>query len=92
MATGPILNGQCGSIPGAITIPCAFYKIAFQQGTNPKMIGFILNNSGSSNSLKSFAVSVDEIEQKTGIDFFPQLEDTIENQLESKVNLNSWNL
>ncbi len=92
VATGPILNGQCGSIPGAITIPCAFYKIAFQQGTNPKMIGFILNNSGSSNSLKSFAVSVDEIEKKTGIDFFPQLEDTIENQLESKVNLNSWNL
>jgi len=37
-------------------------------------------------------VSVDSIESITGIDFFHQLSDEIENELESKVNLEDWEL
>jgi endonuclease G len=77
-------------LAGGITVPCTFYKIAFKDGPNPKMIGFIMANAGSSLALKSFAVSIDEIERSTGLDFFPQLEDGVESQLESKVNLNGW--
>jgi endonuclease G len=40
--------------------------------------------------LQAFAVSVDEIEKKTGLDFFPQLENILEQSLESKVNLSGW--
>jgi len=39
-----------------------------------------------------FEVSVDEIEKRTGIDFFPQLEDRAENQIEGVVNYVVWNL
>jgi endonuclease G len=92
VATGPVLAVSCGTLAGGITVPCTFYKIAFKDGPNPKMIGFIMANAGSSLALKSFAVSIDEIERKTGIDFFPQLEDALESQLESKVNLSGWNL
>jgi endonuclease G len=35
-------------------------------------------------------VSVDSIESITGIDFFHELPDEIENELESKVNLEDW--
>ncbi len=92
VVTGPILNGSCGSLSGGIIIPCSFYKIAFKGGSNPKVIGFILSNSGSSLPIRNFAVTVDEIERRTGINFFPQLEDGIENQIEGVINLGSWNL
>ena len=54
------------------------------------MLGFVLSNAGASGSLQAFAVSVDEIEKKTGLDFFPQLENTLEQSLESKVSLSGW--
>lgn len=92
VVTGPILNGSCGVLSGGIIVPYSFYKIAFKGGSNPKIIGFILSNSGSSSPVRSFAVSVDEIESRTGIDFFPQLEDEVENQIEGVVNLSGWNL
>ena len=54
------------------------------------MLGFVLSNAGASGSLQAFAVSVDEIEKQTGLDFFPQLDNALEQSLESKVNLSGW--
>ena len=48
------------------------------------MIGFLLDNEPSNNSLKQFVVPVDFIEQLTGIDFFPKIPDDLERKLESK--------
>jgi endonuclease G len=90
VVTGPILSSSCGSLKESITVPCAYYKIVFKEGSQPKMLGFVLSNAGASGSLQAFAVSVDEIEKKTGLDFFPQLENTLEQSLESKVNLTGW--
>jgi endonuclease G len=90
VVTGPILSSSCGSLKESITVPCAYYKIVFKEGSQPKMLGFVLSNVGASGSLQAFAVSVDEIEKKTGLDFFPQLENTLEQSLESKVNLTGW--
>ena len=36
------------------------------------------------------AKSVDEIEQITGIDFFPQLNNSLENRIEAKYSLSEW--
>ena len=90
VVTGSLLNKSCGTIAGSITVPCAYYKIVFKEGSQPKMLGFVLSNAGASGSLQAFAVSVDEIEKKTGLDFFPQLENTLEQSLESKVSLSGW--
>jgi endonuclease G len=90
VVTGPILSSSCGSLKESITVPCAYYKIVFTGGSNPKMLGFVLSNAGASGSLQAFAVSVDEIEKKTGLDFFPQLENSLQQSLESKVNLSGW--
>ena len=38
----------------------------------------------------NISVSVDEIEKVTGIDFFPELDDVIENELEKNVNYKKW--
>ena len=40
--------------------------------------------------LRSFVVSIDEIEDSTGIDFFSEMEDYKENELESNIDLLNW--
>ena len=40
--------------------------------------------------LKASALSIDELEEKTGIDFFCNLPDDLENTVESSMNLDDW--
>lgn len=91
VVTGPVLTNNCGTIGGGISVPCSFYKIIFKEGSNPKMIGFLLSNTGSSLPLKNFIVSVDEIEKLTNLDFFPTLKDDVEGSLEAGKSTVGWN-
>ena len=38
------------------------------------------------------AITIDELERKTGIDFFCNLPDKTENEVEKKIVLNVWGL
>jgi endonuclease G len=91
VVTGPVLTNNCGTIGGGISVPCSFYKIIFKEGSNPKMIGFLLSNTGSSLPLKNFIVSVNEIEKLTNLDFFPTLKDDVEGSLEASKSTVGWN-
>lgn len=90
VATGPIFKDNIGTI-GAdnVTVPGYYYKVLYSE-KKKIMIGLILPNASSSKSLDQFVVTVDQIEEKTGIDFFPGLEDKLENQLEGSVNTAGW--
>lgn len=44
----------------------------------------------SSDELKEYVVSVDKLEEETGIDFFCNLPDVLENEVEAAYNLNDW--
>lgn len=54
------------------------------------MIAFILPNAGSSEPLQSFVVTVDRVEEITGLDFFPKLPQPQQEQLESTINVQAW--
>ena len=87
---GVLSYDNLGSIGvNKVTIPSIYYKVIYSP-EKKNMIGFILSNRVSSSELKSFVVSVDSIESITGIDFFYELPDEIENRLEFKVNLEDW--
>ena len=92
VVTGPILKNICGSIKnGTISVPCSYYKIVFKDnGTEKIAIALILNNQGSGLALKSFVTTIDNIEALTGIDFFSNLSDDIENKIESSTITSSW--
>jgi endonuclease G len=91
VVTGPLLNKSCGTIAGAITVPCSFYKIVFKQTEyGAEAIAFILSNAGSSLPLKQFVVTIDYLETLTGIDFFTSLSDAEEEKFESVVLTNNW--
>ena len=41
-------------------------------------------------TMKKHALSIDELEEKTGIDFFCNLPDKLENNVERGCNLDAW--
>ena len=93
IVTGPILIGEYPSIgENEVSIPEYYFK-AILDNVEPvlKGIGFILPNHKSKKPLQSFAVSIDDIEKLTGIDFFHSLPDEIENKIESEYRFNNWN-
>ena len=47
-------------------------------------------NEKSDAALSFYAVSIDEVERVTGIDFFPELPDKIEERLENNINVTDW--
>jgi endonuclease G len=51
-----------------------------------------LNEDRSSDLLGQYAISIDKLENKTGIDFFCNLPDDTENAVEASLNLSDWNL
>lgn len=89
IVTGPLLSSTCGVIGDGVTIPCAYFKI-YADPSSGKAVGFILQNESSSAQLSTFAVSINEIELRTGIDFFPSLEDIEEEELESQLDITVW--
>ena len=94
VVTGPILtDGPYKTIgQNAVSVPNSFYKVILDYyGPDKKAIGFILAQD-SKGDLRSFAVSVDDVEKLSGIDFFPSLPDNEENELESKFDVKLWDL
>ena len=92
IVVGPIFSDSMKVIgPHQIAVPNSYYKVILDNHKGKeKMIGFVMLNESSKNSLQSFVVTVDSVEVLTGIDFFPLLEDSLETKLESLVLLNSW--
>lgn len=91
VSTAGVLNiGGYGTIGrNKVKIPSKYYKVIYAPEKNI-MIGFLMSNAKLSGQLSSYAISVDRVEAITGIDFFSQLPENVENDLESKVNLSDW--
>lgn len=70
---------------GIIVPKYFFMAIVCKKGSNYKAIAFWAEHkeSTSKEKLKPHMISVDELEQKTGIDFFCNLPDDIENRVEA---------
>ncbi|MBS9774627.1 MAG: DNA/RNA non-specific endonuclease [Tenacibaculum sp.] len=93
IVTGGILTDKNLKTIGKdkVAVPRRFYKILLDY-TKPdiKAIAFLIPHKSSNRPLYEFVVSIDEIENITGIDFFPSLPDDLENKLESSNNYKKW--
>ena len=92
VVTGGVFNNSTKTIGREkVIVPDSFYKIVLNRSNgNYKMIAFLVPNKRTEKPLYSFVVSVDRIEQLTGIDFFPKLDDTLENSLEKNTDYSAW--
>lgn len=74
-----------------VGVPNFFYKIILKYNANEmKAIAFCMPNQKSERSIYEYVVSIDKIEELTGIDFFPKLPDKLESKLESQINIDLW--
>lgn len=74
-----------------VSVPEEFYKIILDASDgNYKVLAFLIPNKATNKSFYEFVVPVDDIEAKTGIDFFSTLPDAIEEKLEASIDLKSW--
>lgn len=91
VVTGGVLTSNKGKIGvDSVSIPKYFYKVVYDPKEKGKMIALLLPNEKGKNPLQTYVVSVDSVESLTGIDFFPELPDTLENLLESRKDLYGW--
>ena len=90
--TGGVLNGNMQTIgEEQVAVPNQFYKILIDINSGKtKMIDFLMPHKNSDKPLQDFVVSVDYVEALTGIDFFPQLDDNLEEKLEAKESYDKW--
>ena len=74
-----------------VAVPKLYYKVILDvKGDEKKAIAFVMPNAGSKESIFDYAVSIDSVERLTQINFFPSLPDVLENNLESKINVELW--
>lgn len=89
---GPVYESNSPSTMGnaKIWIPDAFYKVILCMEGTPKAIGFIYANDEQPHNMQKSMRTVDEIEAMTGIDFFYNLPDDIENDIEARWAQKDW--
>lgn len=94
IVTGPVIGKSKIKIgQNGVTVPEAYFKVLLDlDEPELKAIGFLIPNKKTDRPLSDFAMSVKDVEEKTGIDFYSQLisPDALEEELESDYNMSLW--
>lgn len=78
---------------GLVEIPEAFYKIIAVPGDEPRVLAFLMPQEVRGDEpLDAYLVSVNEIEARTGLNFFPRLPEARAEVLEGEVVTRGWAL
>ena len=96
VVTGPLLRNGLPTIQpkghqNAVSIPEQYYKVVVDLDSKEvKGIAFLMPNGLCDQAISHYATTIDEIEQLTGIDFYPQLNEEQEAMVESIYNTTDW--
>jgi len=85
---GPIYKGTRNEYIGdhRVKVPDAFFKVILINDTRKQAaLGFYFENEAGERPLSEYLVSVDELEELTGLDFFSALPDEEEKRLEKEI-------
>ncbi len=87
IVAGPIYEAADRTRIGdtGVRVPSAFFKVIIEPySAQPAGIGFVYPNMTAPGDMYNYAMTIDEVESITGLDFFHQLPNQIENQIESR--------
>jgi endonuclease G, mitochondrial len=93
VVTGPILKNTRGYIgkQNKVSIPTAYYRVLVGLSEpETKGIAYVIPNEVRDEPLDAFAGTIDEAEKLTGLDFFPNLKGSKEQNIEAKFDVNLW--
>lgn len=89
--SGPILDQNMQRIgSNEVCVPNYLFKVIYRGGARPQGIAFIIPNFRTNESYRSYAVSIDEVEKITGLDFLSALPDREEKEIESRFDFSAW--
>lgn len=90
VVTGPVLKEGLPTIgENRVSVPEEFYKIIYDP-KREEAICFLVPHRKSDKGIRMYVVSIDRVEELTGIDFFPELPDEIEERVECQCNIEKW--
>lgn len=92
VVTGPVLLDTLPVIKRSVnglTIPYHYWKVAYDPARK-QAIGFVMPNQTCPHPPEWYAVSVDSVEKLTGLNFFQQLPDSIEQRVEASFQVPMW--
>ncbi len=95
VVSGPIIgSNKYGTIgEDNVVVPDAFFKaVMVSQGALYSAIAFVMGNDSQRYYLANCAMTVNELEKLTGMDFYPALPDTIEELVEDAYDLSMWGI
>jgi len=92
VVTGPVLTAGLPVIGhNKVAVPSMFYKVCLIVEENRKVgIGFMIPNQSSRLPVYAFATTIDEVEKRTGINFFPTLSEVEEKIAEHQYDVQDW--
>ena len=95
VVTGPYVfmnkNGRIG--PHEIVVPDAFFKAVLTRDVDAwHGIAFLMYNDSQPRRPSESYLTIDELERRTGIDFFPALDDAVEETVEAAAEPDFWRL
>lgn len=85
VVTAPILTKGLRRISSGVSIPKFFFKIAYFPRARLMRAYLIENTSQKGKNYRDFQVTVDEVEEITGIDFFHGLDKSLQKSLEASL-------
>lgn len=94
IVAGPIYEKTDTDRIGAagVRVPSSFFKvIAAPYLDEPRGIAFIYPNMKAPGNMANYVMTIDAVEQLTGIDFFSAFPEELQIQIESKADFNLWN-
>ncbi|MDE7402054.1 MAG: DNA/RNA non-specific endonuclease [Muribaculaceae bacterium] len=94
IVAGPIYSDNDTQRIGnaGVRVPSAFFKVMIAPWLKePRGIGFIYPNMISPGNMMNYSMTIREVEQATGLDFFHTLPDALEEEIETKSSFKEWN-
>ena len=92
---GPVVSANPKTIGAehTVTVPNAFFKAVLRKNKGSwSAIGFLFANEAGHKNLSTYAMSIEDLQIVTDLDFFYNLPDKIEEEVEATYSLSDWDL
>lgn len=93
IVTGGKLSGDMPRIGSGVAVPPAFFKAVLARGSQGRYysIGFLIPNSDKiTSSFMDYSMTINELEDVSGYDFFYRLPDDVEDDAERTIDRSFW--
>lgn len=94
VVVGPLFVDERAPTSAGIPVPSAYFCIVLDENEHdPRALAFVMEHEDERvDELGQFLRTVDEVEDLAGLDFFPDLQESVERELESSAQTTLWPL